>query len=144
MASPVQLAQNDKLAQLLAGPAAGDPPSPGAAPGSAAAPPSPTTQALQSASQQLDGANPQGLLQVLQQMNGDLAQVYLMMSQRIPDGTKDISNAREAIGRVIKIVQKAAQTQVAVAPIVNQAGIGPQMSAPTNGQPDISALLGMQ
>jgi hypothetical protein len=140
MPSPVQAAQNDKLVSLLAGPGGGAPG--GGAPAGGGAPPSATTQALQSASQQLDGANPQGLLQVAQQMAGDLAQVYLMCSQRMPDGCKDIASARDALGRFIKTAQKAAQTQIAAAPIVNQAGIGPSMTA-QQGQPDISSLLGM-
>lgn len=124
------------MVRLLAGAGGGASPSPGPS----APPASPTTQALQSASAQLDGANPNGVLQVLTQMNQDLAQLYLMTAMRMPDATKDIGNAREAIGRAIKTAQKAAQAQTAVAPIVNNAGIGPVMSPP-QGQPDLSALL---
>lgn len=142
MANPVQAAQNDKLVGLLAGgagPGAGAP----AAGGGPTPPASPTGQALQSASQQLDGANPQGLLQVAQQMSSDMAQMYLMCAARLPDGCKDLASARDALARFIKTAQKAAQTQIAAAPIVNNAGIGPTMTA-QQGQPDISALLNMQ
>lgn len=135
MPDPIQAAQAAKMVDLLAQPGAGGAPSGGA--------PSPTGAALQSASQQLDGANPNGLLNVAQQMNSDLAQMYLMCSQRLPDGCKDLASARDAIGRFIKVAQKAAQTQAAVAPIVNNAGVGPIPQAQPGGAPDISALLGM-
>lgn len=97
--------------------------------------------ALKSASDQLDGANPQGTIQVLSQMTTDLAQLYLMSAQRAPDATKDIDTARQALSRAQKVFQKMAATQVAVAPIVNNAGIGPSMTA-QQGTPDISAMLG--
>jgi len=132
----VQDAQTAKLAALLAGGQQG---------GATAQPaPTPTTAALQSASQQLDGANPQGATQVLRQMSQDLAQLYLMASQRMPEATKDLDSARQALQRAITIFTKAAATQQAVAPIVNNAGIGPVQPTPQQGMPDLSALLGMQ
>lgn len=147
MPMPVQSAQADQLVKLLAGAPGGAPaqggPGGGVPAGAGALPAaSPTAQALQSASQQLDGANPQGMIQVLQQMNSDLAQVYLTAAMRAPDATKDIDTARQALQRALKVFQKLASTQSAIAPIVNNAGLGNPQTA-MGGTPDISALLGM-
>lgn len=124
-----------------AGPAAGM----GAAPGTAAPPQaaaSPQAAALQGATQQLDGANPQGMVTMLQQINDTLAQAYLMAAMRVPDMAEDISKARSSLQRAIKKAQQAAQTLQAVKPIMNSAAIGP---LPGGGaQPDIGALLANQ
>jgi len=135
MASPVQAANAQNILQMLAG--AGGPTS-GAAP---AGTPSPQAQALAAATQQLDGANPQGMVTMLRQINDALAQGYLMAAMRIPDMAEDISKARASIERAIKKAQTAAQVVQQVQPIMNSAGIGPIPSASAGGGPDIGALL---
>lgn len=135
---PVQAAEAQGILQMLAG--AGGP---GAgAPGAAGAPgmpqASPQGMALQGATQQLDGANPQGLVTMLQQINDTLAQAYLMAAMRVPDMAEDISKARGALQRAIKKAQQASQVMQAVRPIANSAAVGPQ---PGGAQPDIGALL---
>jgi hypothetical protein len=134
MPGPVQAAEAQGILQMLAGaggPAAGM----GAAPGPAI---SPQAQALQSATQQLDGANPQGMVTMLQQVNDALAQAYLLAAMRVPDMAEDISKARTSLSRAIKTAQKAAQLLQTVRPIANSAAVGPQATPP---QPDIAALM---
>jgi len=138
MPPPVQTAEANSILQMLAG--AGQP-TPGAAPGGT---PSPQAQALQGATQQLDGANPQGIATMLRQVNDALASAYLQAAMRIPDMAEDISKARAALERAIKKAQQAGQLLQQVQPIVNSAGVGP-MSGPTpsaGGGPDISSLIG--
>lgn len=144
MALPVQNAQADQMVQLLAGSGGAAPGRPGTGPGAGGPPPTGTAKALADASSMLDGANPQGAISVLSQMGKDLAQLYLSSAMTMPDATKDIDTARQALQRAIKTYQKAAATQAAVQPIVNQAGIGPITPAPAAPGPDISALLGIQ
>lgn len=139
---PVQAAEANKLIQMLAGgggPPGGPPGPPGAAPG--AAPPSPDAQALGGAVQQLDGANPQGLSQMLQQMSGALAQAYLHSATRVPDAAPHIAKARESLAKANQAIQKAAQVLEQVRPIANSAGVGPGI-VPGGQQPDVAALLG--
>lgn len=134
---------------MLAG---GGAPGPGAGPGLGAPPgsappagktPSPQAAALGAATQQLDGANPQGMVTMLRQVNDALAQAYLMAAMRIPDMAEDISKARGALERAIKKANLASQVVQQVQPIVNSAGVGPMAGAtPGAGGPDISALLG--
>lgn len=90
---------------------------------------------------QLDGANPQGMSDLLTSMNGDLAKAYLTAAQRVPNAAPHISKARESLQRAIQEVQKAAQVLNTVRPIANTAGVGPNV-IPPQGTPDISALLG--
>lgn len=111
-------------------------PTAGGAPG--ANTPSPQASALQQATQQLDGANPQGFSQFLRQVNDSLAQAYLMAAMRIPDMAEDISKARANIERAIKKAQDAAKVVQSVQPIMNSAAVGPMGGA---AQPDIAALL---
>jgi hypothetical protein len=135
MPPPVQAAEAQGILQMLAGaggPAAGM----GAGPGQA---PSPQAPALQAATQQLDGANPQGMSTMLQQINDTLAQAYLMAAMRVPDMAEDISKARSSLQRAIKKAEEAAKILQTVKPIANTAAIGPQAGGPA--QPDISALL---
>lgn len=105
------------------------------------APPSPEAAALGGAVQQLDGANPQGISDMLTQMNGDLAKAYLTAAQRVPNAAPHISKARDALQKAIQEVQKAAQVLNTVRPIANTAGVGPGV-VQQGQQPDISALLG--
>jgi hypothetical protein len=90
---------------------------------------------------QLDGANPQGLVDSLRAMNNDLAKVYLMAAMRMPNIPPHIAKARESLEKAISEAQKASQTLQSVAPIMNSAGIGPAATA-RQGQPDVAALLG--
>jgi TPR repeat protein len=134
MPPPVQTAEAQNILQMLAG--AGGP-TQGAVP---AGTPSPQAQALQGATQQLDGANPQGMVAMLRQVNDALAQAYLMAAMRIPDMATDISKARTSLERAIKTGQTAAQVVQSVRPIMNSAGVGP-MAGSTGAGPDIGALL---
>lgn len=117
--------------------------SPGGLPAGAA--PSPEQLALQGATSQLDGANPQGLADMLTQVNDVLAKAYLTFAMRIPDGASDIAKARQSLEAAKKKAVAATQVLQSVRPIVNSAGVGPMpgATAPGAGQPDISALLGM-
>jgi hypothetical protein len=134
MPPPVQAAEAQGILQMLAGaggPAAGM----GAVPGPAVPP---QATALQAATQQLDGANPQGMTTMLQSINDALAQAYLMAAMRVPDMAEDISKARSSLSRAIKTAQKASQLLQTVRPIANSAAVGPQ---PGPAGPDISSLL---
>lgn len=133
MPPPVQAAEANGILQMLAG--AGGPTAGGGAPGGT---PSPQAQALQSATQQLDGANPQGFAQFLRQVNDSLAQAYLMAAMRIPDMAEDISKARGNLEKAIKKAQEAAKVVQSVQPIMNSAAVGPMGNT---AQPDIAALL---
>jgi hypothetical protein len=144
MPLPVQAAEASKLIQMLAG--GGGPPGgpPGAGPAAAppgGAPPTPEGAALSGAVQQLDGANPQGISDMLSAMNADLAKAYLTAAQRVPNAAPHISKARDALQKAIQEVQKAAQVLSTVRPIANSAGVGPGVIQ-QGQQPDISALLG--
>jgi hypothetical protein len=97
--------------------------------------------ALGGAVDQLDGANSQGIADMLTSMNSDLAKAYLTTAMRLPAAAPPIAKAREAIAKAIQEVQKAAQVVGQVRPIANTAGVGPGL--PAGGQqPDIAALLG--
>lgn len=143
MPPTVQAAEANNLIQMLA--RGGAPPGPaGAAPGGGApggAPPSPEAQAVGAGVQQLDGANPQGMADMLSSMNSDLAKAYLTSATRVPNAAPHISKARDAIGKAIQEIQKAAQVLGQVRPIANTAGVGPGLT-PGGSQPDIAALLG--
>jgi hypothetical protein len=90
---------------------------------------------------QLDGANPQGMADMLTSMNSDLAKAYLTSASRVPGATPHIAKARESIGKAIQEIQKAAQVLGQIRPIANTAGVGPGLS-PGGSQPDIASLLG--
>lgn len=110
----------------------------------AGAAPSPDAMALQQAASQLDGANPQGLADVLTTVNDVLAKAYLTFAMRIPDGASDIAKARQSIEAAKKKAAQASQVLQQVRPIVNSAGVGPMPGATQPGaQPDISQLLGL-
>jgi hypothetical protein len=97
--------------------------------------------ALGSGVDQLDGANPQGIADMLTSMNSDLAKAYLTTAMRLPAAAPPIAKARENLSKAISEIQKAAQVLGQVRPIANTAGVGPGL--PAGGQqPDISALLG--
>ena len=137
---PVQNAEAQGILQLLAGAGPAQPGGAAIQPGGG--PPPPQAAALSAATQQLDGANPQGIVTLLRQVNDALAQVYLQAALRIPDMAEDISKARAAIERAIKKGNTAAQVVQQVQPIINSAGIGP-MSGTAGAGPDIGALLQM-
>jgi hypothetical protein len=143
MPLPVQAAEASKLIQMLAGGGGppGGPPGAAAAPPGGGAPPTPEGAALGGAVQQLDGANPQGISDMLSAMNADLAKAYLTAAQRVPNAAPHISKARDALQKAIQEVQKAAQVLSTVRPIANTAGVGPGVIQ-QGQQPDISALLG--
>ena len=65
--------------------------------------------ALQGATQQLDGAEPQGMTSMLLSINDTLAQAYLMAAMRVPDMAEDISKARSSLARAIKKAQEASK-----------------------------------
>jgi hypothetical protein len=90
---------------------------------------------------QLDGANPQGMADMLVSMNTDLAKAYLTSATRVPGAAPHISKARDSIGKAIQEIQKAAQVLGQIRPIANTAGVGPGLT-PGGSQPDIAALLG--
>jgi hypothetical protein len=97
--------------------------------------------ALGGAVDQLDGANPQGIADMLTSMNSDLAKAYLTTAMRLPNAAPPIAKARENISKAIQEIQKASQVLGQVRPIANTAGVGPGL--PAGGQqPDIAALLG--
>lgn len=150
MPLPIQNAQAQSiLAKLVAGggspggaPGAGGPPSSGGAP-SGGPPPSPTGVALQGATQQLDGANPQGIMSMVQAMSDALAQLYLMSAMRMPSISDDVAQMRKYAGKIIEKAQKAQQVLGGVTPIMNSAGVGPQQNPMAGASsPDIGALLG--
>lgn len=134
---PVQQAQANNLIQMLAngGPGGG----PTAAPGGP--PADPQSAQVGSAFQALDGANPQGMSDLLQSMSNDLAKVYLTSATRVPNAAPHVAKARESLTKAIQEITKAAQVVNAVRPIANNAGVGPGV-IPQGVQPDISALLG--
>src|ERR1700722_5626022 len=139
---PVQNAQAQKVLQMPAG--GGAPP--GGAPGAGgtprAPPPSPAAMQLGQATQQLDGANPEGMVATLRSINDALAQVYLMAAMRIPDMAEDVSKGRASLEKAILKAQKASQAVSAVRPIMNSAGVGPQAGAtPSAGAPDLMGLI---
>lgn len=135
MPPPVQAAEAQGILQMLAGAAGGPAAGMGAPPGPVVPP---QAAALQQATQQLDGANPQGMVTMLQSISDTLAQAYLMAAMRVPDMAEDISKARSSLSRAIKTAQKASQLLQTVRPIANSAAVGPQ---PSPAQPDISSLL---
>jgi hypothetical protein len=140
MPLPVQAAEASKLVQMLAnggGPPGG--PAPGA-PAPGGAPPTPESAALGGAVSQLDGANPQGLADLLKGMNSDLAKAYLTAATRVPNAAPHIDKARQGIQKALQELQKAAQVLETVRPIANSAGVGPNV-VPPQGTPDIGALL---
>ena len=140
---PVQSAEAQGILQMLAG--GGAPPAGPDAPAAGSPPPSPQAQQLALATQQLDGANPQGMVSALRQINDALAQVYLMAAMRIPDMAEDVSKARANLERAIKKANMASQVVQSVQPIMNSAGVGPTAgNTPGAGAPNIAALLGAQ
>ena len=145
MPLPIQNAQAQSILQMLAGGGAPGGASPGGAPGGAPAggpPPSPTGMALQGATQQLDGANPQGIMTMVQSMSDALAQLYLMSAMRMPSISDDVAQMRKYAGKIIEKAQKAQQVLGGVTPIMNSAGVGPQQNPMAGaGSPDISSLL---
>lgn len=142
---PVQNAEAQSILQMLAGGGGAAPPAGDASAATGAPPPSPQAQQLSQATQQLDGANPQGMVSSLRQINDALAQVYLMAAMRIPNMAEDVSKARANLERAIDKATKAAQVVQSVQPIMNSAGVGPMAGAtPGAGSPNIAALLGAQ
>lgn len=98
---------------------------------------------LSQATEQLDGANPQGMADGIRQINATLARFYLQAAMRVPAAADPISKARTALDKALKELQTAQQAVQAVQPILNSAGVGPMAGAtPGAGAPDVAAMLG--
>ena len=102
----------------------------------------PPSQAGQQISQQLaelQGADPQSILKILQQNKSMLVALYPRSAFTVPGVARNIAQAQKYIDNAIKEAEQAAATASTVQPpIANSTGITPQPAG------DAAALPGLQ
>jgi hypothetical protein len=134
-----------QLIQKLAGgggapggamPPGGGMPQPGGpgGPGAQGAPPDQAGMQIQTQLAELQGADPNSMLKLLQQIKSQLVAIYPRAAFTIPEVSRNVAQAQKYLDTAIKECEKAAATASTVQPIANNAG------QPPRGQDDGAGL----
>lgn len=120
------------LSRLAGGGAPGpqgppQPPGPGGAASMNANPPSAAGQQISQQLAELQGADPQSTLKLLQQVKSILVALYPRTAFTIPGVARNVAQSQKYIDNAIKEAEQAAATASTVqSPIANNTGITPQ------------------
>lgn len=126
-ALPAMLAR--QMVQKLAGSGApgGQSGMPGQPPPSGDAPPDQAGQQIQTQLAELQGADPNSIMKLLQQIKSQLVAIYPRAAFTIPGVSRNVAQAQKYLDSAIKECEQAAATASTVqSPIANQAGQPPR------------------